>query len=223
MRLKRLVLIHGWGFGPAVWDALCTELTGVETVRLDLGFFAQSVDGACALPVKDFAPTVDDILVGHSLGLMWGLTRFSGWGGFVAINGFARFARRKENPADDGACAALAAVKAMKIGLRRRADTVVADFYRALGHSAPIPTGLDAARLSTGLDLLVTGDLPQTGLPGLILAGRADPLVPVAASEHLAAIAPHADLVWAGGGHLLPLTHAADCAQHIHTWMVRCG
>ncbi|MGB8602410.1 MAG: alpha/beta fold hydrolase [Rhizomicrobium sp.] len=219
MRLKRLVLIHGWGFGPAVWDALCTELTGVETLRLDLGFFAQPVGDACAQAVQKFAPSGDDILVGHSLGLLWGLTQYAGWGGFIAINGFARFAARDGDPN----CAPVAALKAMKMGLRRDPEKVVADFYHALGHDGPVPRGPNAAALSTGLDLLIKGDLVQTDLPGLILAGRDDPLVSVAASEHLAAIAPHADLVWTKGGHLLPLTHAKDCAQHIHIWMARCG
>lgn len=219
----RLVLIPGWGFGPGVWDDLCTALPGVDCLRLDFGFFAQPSGQICAQAVEDFSPTRGDILIGHSLGLMWGLCICTGWRGFVAINGFARFAARGENSAGEGACAPLATLKAMKLGLRRNPEKVVADFYRALGYDGPVPEGADAARLSTGLDLLINGDLMHTGLPGLILAGRTDPLVPVAASEHLSACAAHAPLAWADGGHLLPLTHAAWCAQHIHKWMAHCG
>lgn len=207
----RLVLIHGWGFGPAVWDDLCAALPGADCLRLDLGFFAQPVDG--------FSPQTGDMLVGHSLGLMGGLTQYSGWAGFISINGFARFASRH----NEDACAPMAALKAMKLGLRRDPAKVVQNFYKAIDFTGDLPGAPNAARLSTGLDLLCDGELKAITLPGLILAGRADPLVPMAASKRLAQLTPQAECVWAEGGHLLPLSHAAWCAQHIHTWMAHCG
>lgn len=206
----RLVLIHGWGFSPAIWDGLCAVLD-VKTVRLDLGYFGKTADR--------FTPNADDVLAGHSLGVMWGLTRYSGWNGFISINGFPRFANRKNDPA----CAPVAALKAMRMGLRRDPVKVLTDFYRVIGYDRTPPGAPDADRLATGIDLLTMGDLTDIPLQGLILAGKDDPLVPNAASRRLAAQALRAELIWANGGHLLPQTHTNWCAWQIREWMAHRG
>ena len=77
----------------------------------------------------------------------------------------------------------------------------------------------DQERLNTGLELLRDLDasegLAARHVPGLVLASRHDPLVPVAASEALAASAKTVVAWHEQGGHLLSQSDPVWCAQQI--------
>jgi pimeloyl-[acyl-carrier protein] methyl ester esterase len=203
----RFVFVHGWGFDPAVWDRVAEALPGFAQTRIDLGFLGG------APTATQFQP--DDILIGHSLGFLWGLTRHQDWRAVIAINGFARFAGAVE----DGACVRPAALRALRLGLARDAEKTLATFYRSLDHTALIEH-FDAPQLAEGLALLETQQITKPlAMPGLVLAARNDPLVPVTACEHLAAIAGTTVTWREEGGHLLPLTQPQGCADAIRAFL----
>lgn len=198
----RLVFVHGWGFDAAIWDCLSTALADISQVRVELGFLGSTPS------VPRFTP--DDVLVGHSLGLLWGLTQFDGWRKAVAINAFAKFA------GGGGAAVAPALLRAMRVSLSRDPAKTLANFYRMLGHEAA-PRVFDCMRLQEGLSLLETEEVSRV-LPSLVLAGMRDTLVPAAATEHLAAVLG-AGTRWREAGHLLPLSDADWCAAEIRAFL----
>lgn len=192
----RLVFVHGWGFDPRVWDHVAAALCGIPEVRIDLGFFGEA-------KTLDFTP--DDVLIGHSLGFLWGMHAYRGWQSWIAVNSFSRFA---------GACVPLAALRALRQNLKRDAEQALRDFYATIGYPAE-PHLPNVERLAQGLDMLQRLDiapiLSENAAPGLVLASRNDPLVPQEASEALGR-----PIRWsADGGHLLPLTQAEWCADAI--------
>ncbi|MDR3527124.1 MAG: alpha/beta hydrolase [Rhizomicrobium sp.] len=202
----RLVFVHGWGFDATLWDGIAGALTDYSQCRVEVGFLGG------AATTTELSP--DDVLIGHSLGLLWGLAQ-GNWRQVIAINSFARFSGAPEA----GACVPPASLRAMRLSLARNAGKTLANFYRAIDHTA-LADRYDAKRLADGLALLesqhITEPPPQ---PWLILAARHDPLVPVTASEHLAAITDSA-VTWSEtGGHLLPLTRPLWCADVIRAFL----
>jgi pimeloyl-[acyl-carrier protein] methyl ester esterase len=199
----RLVFIHGWALGPDLWDALAPLLPGVAQARVDLGFF-----GAPDVPALQSG----DILVGHSMGLLWGLARDFDWAGVVAVNGFARFPR----DGDGRGCVKPSALRAMRQALMRDPQACADDFRRTLG-LAPATGQAQKERLMDGLDLLRDGDAaPLAGArPWLVLGAADDPLVPTAATRDLAATTGGALALLERGGHALPRTAPRDCAERI--------
>jgi pimeloyl-[acyl-carrier protein] methyl ester esterase len=199
----RLVFVHGWALGPDIWDPFGALLPGVAQARVDLGFF-----GAPDIP----APQGGDILVGHSMGLVWGLAQDVDWAGVVAVNGFARFTQ----DADGRGCVKPAALRAMRQALLRDPQAGADDFRRTIG-LAPAKGQAQKDRLMDGLDLLRDGDAaPLAGArPWLVLGAADDPLIPVAATRDLAAATGGALRLLEQGGHCLPLTAPRDCAEAI--------
>lgn len=202
----RLVFIHGWAFDAAFWDKLCGALDDVAQTRIGLGFFGG--------PTAPFVPAEGDILIGHSLGFLWGLAQSAHWSGAVALNSFARFT------GGEGEAVAPSALRATKVKFARDPQKTLSNFYRNLGcaeQDRPNSEMADSASLSGGLSFLETAicrPLPRA----LVLAARNDGLVPPAASQYLAA-ALDAPLHWhETGGHLLPRTDPIWCAGRIRAF-----
>lgn len=201
----RLVFVHGWGFDAALWKGMAAALPEFPQIRVELGFLGQ----ASVWP--DFQP--NDVLIGHSLGFLWGMQQYRSWRAAVSINGFACFA------GGEGACVAPAVLRAMRVRLARDPQKTLANFYHSFGHAAE-PAGVDVARLAEGLSLLETNLVEAPLGSRLILASRNDQLVPPSATEHLAVVMNGAPVRWnEEGGHLLPLTQPQWCAEAIRAFL----
>ncbi len=194
------VFVHGWGFGPSVWDGVRARLPD-PGLAVDLGFFGPEV-----LPALPAGPL---LAVGHSYGVLWLLKRRPfAWAGLVSVNGFARFPEASDYP---GVPARQLARMIQRFG--QDGAAVTADFMRRIGHAPPAFEAADTQRLGEALQNLADWDErgAQAG-PVLALAGGADPLVTEAMSR----------AAWGGGlrllpqaGHLLPLTDPDWCAEMI--------
>lgn len=202
----RLVFIHGWAFDAGIWREVLPLLDGFTCVQAELGFLG----APRALP----ALQPDDVLIGHSLGFMWGIDHHAGWPRWIAINGFARFCET---------CAPEKILSAMARNLKRDAHETVAAFYATIGH-APQPENLYEPTLAEGLDWLKKLDVESalcTGTGrGLVLAGQHDPIVPGDASQRLADCRNGTDILWHNkGGHLLPWQAPDWCAAAIRKFL----
>ncbi|MDX2028830.1 MAG: alpha/beta hydrolase [Alphaproteobacteria bacterium] len=200
-----LVFIHGWGFDARFWDAVSARLRQFPQQRVDLGFF-----GRASEPVH--APAV---LVGHSLGFLHGLPQRN-WAGWIAINSFPRFV---QTPGQEG-CVPPAMLREMRMRLSANPAQTLQDFHAMIG--SPMPEGMPNAEcLREGLDALRDGAVDENtacNIPGLVLASRKDPLVPVAASEKLGRMAQQG--LWhEAGGHILPQSDPDWCAQAIENFV----
>jgi len=203
-----LVFIHGWGFDANFWNPLAALLPQFRQSRADLGFF-----GAPAEDIK--SKTGTRVLIGHSLGFLHGLRSQRDWDGWIAINGFLRFASSTRN-----GCVVPQSLRAMRVALQSDPAKARRDFYQLIGAQPAIAGAPDLARLTAGLDELRDLDgndiLSSLDIPGLALAGRLDPLVPPAVSEELGQKAQGGGLaVHDEAGHLLPETEPSWCARLI--------
>jgi pimeloyl-[acyl-carrier protein] methyl ester esterase len=207
----KLVFIPGWGLDAHFWDALSELLSQFPQVRVDLGFF-----GALSEERENSQPC---ILIGHSLGFFHGLKERQDWRGWIAINGFLRFT---ETGAKTG-CVTQASLRAMRRRLQSDPSKTIQDFCRLIG--TPVPDGMpNFERLREGLDELSQYDiediLTEFNVPGLVLAGCNDPLVPLPASEALGRLAGHGGLRFhEKAGHLLPQTEPSWCARQITNFL----
>jgi pimeloyl-[acyl-carrier protein] methyl ester esterase len=204
----RLVLVHGWGFDSAVWDDLAPLLPGHDIARVDLGFIAGDRSDNAAL--DDAA-----VAIGHSLGVMWLLkTIKTAPRALVSINGFARFSPPVPR----------ASLVAMQQGIESKPLAQLKHFWRTCG-VAPYATAeaIDQLRLAQGLGWLMDWDateaLQRLPCPRLVLASRDDKVVP--ADMSVAQWGGDA-IDWSDdGGHVLPLSRAAWCAERIGAFLDR--
>ena len=205
-----LLLIHGWGFGPAFWEPLRSALPDVPTLVADLGYF-----GPASLPEPD-GPVV---AVGHSTGALLALrSPPAGCAALAAINGFDHFVALEGAP---GVAPRL--LDRMIARLPQDPAGTVADFRRRCGDSSPIGTP-DPIRLGEDLQLLRTADERQRAtawsLPLLHLSGGRDPILPselraqAFAGAHRLVQSDHPE-----AGHLLPVTHPDWCAERLRAWL----
>ncbi|QCO19025.1 alpha/beta hydrolase (plasmid) [Azospirillum brasilense] len=174
MTAPLFVFVHGWGFGPTVWDAVRNALADGESMAVDLGFY-----GPPSLPKIPAGRPV--VAVGHSFGGLWLLhERPFAWDGLVLVNGFPRFTE------GDGFAPATPRRLLDRMIARFDAvpEAVTGDFLRRCGVEAPLSEGLDAARLGDALRALRDWDARDalTG-PALVLAGGQDPIVPPIMTE----------------------------------------
>ncbi|MGY0831944.1 alpha/beta fold hydrolase [Azospirillum argentinense] len=174
MNAPLFILVHGWGFGPTIWDGVRDALPEGKSVAIDLGFYAPP-----SLP--DLPTGRPVIAVGHSFGGLWLLhERPFAWDGLVLVNGFPRFTE------GDGFTPATPRrlLDRMIARYHTAPEAVTADFLRRCGCEVPPPEGLDAARLGEALRALRDWDARDalTG-PVLALAGGQDPIVPPAMTE----------------------------------------
>jgi pimeloyl-[acyl-carrier protein] methyl ester esterase len=199
----RLVFVHGWALGPDIWAGLAPLLGEHAQARINLGYF-----GAAELPQGQ----ADDILVGHSAGLLWGLRQKGDWAGVIAINSFARFCL----DARGRGCVRPAALRAMRLSLERDPQDCADAFRRSLG-IAPARGAAQKERLMEGLDLLGNFDATSVlgGRPWLVLGAEDDFLAPPAAARDLAALSGGTLALNETGGHGLPWTAPEFCARQI--------
>ncbi len=207
----RLILAHGWAFDAGFWDGLVPLLSDYDIACVDSGYFGHAVEWP--------QPTEGDILVGHSLGFMRGMTEVPHWKAWIAINSFARFIGSTD--AEQAGCVAPASLRRLRRDVATHTAQALHGFYQNIGASCVPQHQPDTERLCVGLDMLRGGNLygnQNLMCPGLVIASRHDPLVPMEISLELASLAR--DSVWhADGGHCLPQTHAAFCTDAIRVFV----
>jgi pimeloyl-[acyl-carrier protein] methyl ester esterase len=211
------VLLHGWGYDASIWDAVRALLPPALRVEtLDFGYFSTAVphSGHFIPPAPTFAEPV--IAVGHSLGALWWLTQADiPWQRLLCINGFSRFTETTDfTPAVPPRV-----LTRMRAQFALDPTAVLADFHMRCGapgpDSAPYPD-----RLAAGLTWLAERDgratLAARRTEVFALAGTNDPIVPggMSAMAFAGLPATHFETIDTPG-HLLPLTHPAQCARWI--------
>jgi pimeloyl-[acyl-carrier protein] methyl ester esterase len=202
----RITLLHGWGYDATLWREVVPLLDGLDVELCDLGYF-----GKPALPVPCEAPR---IAVGHSLGALWWLTSGLPWQTLIAINAFPRF-----TAGDDFPGVAPRVLDRMRKRFAETPSAVLADFQMACGGAGPtLPA--DTAALAAGLESLghFDGRARWTARAADIrlLAGRRDAILPPALTDASGALLSNKHFrCIEDGGHLLPLTHPAECAAFI--------
>ena len=212
----RVLLVHGWGFGPAFWAPTRERLGWADVSVVDLGFFGGG-QGLAPTAVASFCHGGGPVLaVGHSLGFLWLASQVPLPAGSVlaGINAFGCFAARP----DFSAGVAPRVLGRMAQGLDKAPLTVVNDFRGRCGAaSLPDDTQLDVPALTDGLALLREGDararLAGMGARAAVLASEDDPIVPQTMSN--ASLPASLGLSWATGGHLLPQTDPDTCAAFV--------
>ena len=167
-----VVLVHGWGFDPSVWDGVRRALPhGVPVQTLDLGFFGAEPSGL---------PTAPALVVGHSFGVQWVLSERPDLAPrLLSINGFARFTAAPDFP--EGVPPRL--VDRMLARLRQDPEEVL-NTFRARCGAGPADRSPELDRLTWGLEALRHGDARPARCRAA-LAGTADPIVSEAMSRAL--------------------------------------
>ena len=234
---RPIVLLHGWGFTPAVWTPLVNALaaSGIAPDRIHTP----------ALPLHtselhdhqpawvDWLPP-DAHLVGWSLGgelaLSLALTTPERLASLTLISSTPCFMNRDswrigqpESLLDDfdARLAADPAALLKRFGMLIRHGDADAARNRSLAAALPGMHDTDPTRLAAGLRLLRDIDLrPRVqplDLPCQIIHGTQDAVVPFAAAEWLQR-ALGADLTAIDdASHTLPLTHAERIAMQLRT------
>ncbi len=199
--------VHGWGFGPSVWNALVPLLPDVEPRYADLGYFG----AADVLPPKE-----PSIWITHSFGTMHTLSNMSAQcRALVAINGFDRFATGDGFPG-----VPTRVLDRMIAAFDADPARVVSDFLGKCGMGGEV-TSFDTTPLHRDLMALRDVDHRQQAaalrVPVLSLQGGADPILP---PEMRAAVLPDAHHETLGeGSHLLPLEAPEYCAERIGAFL----
>jgi pimeloyl-[acyl-carrier protein] methyl ester esterase len=201
-----LLLIHGWGFGPAFWDAFRRALPDLPTLVADLGYF-----GPAMLPVaRD--PVV---VIGHSTGALLALRHAPvRCAALVAINGFDHFV------ALEGAAGiAPRLLDRMISRLPEDPRGTIADFRRRCGDTSRFGRPRLVV-LEEHLQLLRTADERERSAqwtpPLLHLSGDRDPILPLELRAQAFAGAPRrVHISHPEAGHLLPVTHPDWCAAQL--------
>lgn len=239
----RLLLIHGWGFGPAVWNVMRSSLgsqTDVVTPVLpgygrDAGATEHDPLGqaeALLLPLLT-APTV---VVGWSFGglpaIRLAQARPDQVRALVLIASLPCFRREHDWPAglvpagiaavrqqlQDRPAAALAYVAA----LSARGDHRAAKVRRTLTDAVPDP--LPATVLRQGLDVLLEADLRATDMSALpplhVILGDGDTVIGMDCAEPLQQWCPSARIqVLAGIGHAPMVSRPDVVAGLLEQWL----
>ncbi len=238
--MTRLVLLPGWGMGPATWRPLTERLPAAWRFRTPVLAWRPQPAGAAGLDGWLEPDLPAGVWVGWSLGgllALWAAHRAPGrvraliwiaatprflatadWPG-MAPETFAGFAQ--------GFRADPVAGWRRFLALLARGDRDGARLRRRLARLAPVPA-LDPAALDAGLAALQGQDLrPQfTGLqcPCLCLLGSGDALIPIALARALRALRPGVRVVrLAGRGHAPHLSDPERVAAEIRSFLEAAG
>jgi pimeloyl-[acyl-carrier protein] methyl ester esterase len=212
-----LLLVHGWGLGAGVWQAVRRHLPGYTCLTPDLGFFA----APRAVEIPEERPIW---AVGHSLGFLWLLHQLPHlpWRNrcraVLGIAAFSRFVRDEQFP--EGVSPRL--LQRMQQRLPADPHAVLRDFARQGGSALALPLHIaDPAPLLQGLAWLATWDGRENmrQWPGTVanLAACDDQIVPQALSRRC--FTPEQCQWLPQGGHLLPLTQPLACARFIQHFL----
>ncbi|GGX17236.1 alpha/beta hydrolase [Pigmentiphaga litoralis] len=216
-----LWFVHGWGFDAGVFDALADRLEPISRstsqsvsqpisqLRYDAGYVGSAL---LQPPIEPF------IAVAHSFGMMRVLKNLAPHCmGIVCLNGFARFSAAP----DFAAGTPLRLIDRMLQRLRQDPMGVV-NTFRARCGAAPYPatTGLDVDALFADLSALRDDDvraaLAACPVPIVAVAADDDPIVsPAMTAMTFATRSSTPPVMLAEGGHLLPVTHPAECADAV--------
>lgn len=208
----RILLVHGWGFGPWMWLRmnerlqLLMEDQPLELVTANLGF-----RGAEVMPSGSF-----DLALGHSLGLLWLLeSNRVQFDRLVSVNGFTRFCGGPDFPWGWSP----KVVQRMRKRLGPDVDGVMHDFRAKCAiPAATVPAddsqSFDVERLDWGLEALIKGDGREQWSrfcgPRRAIAATQDAIVSV---EHTRECFPDGDIQWLKTDcHCLPLKFPEICA-----------
>jgi pimeloyl-[acyl-carrier protein] methyl ester esterase len=194
-----LLFLHGWAFDRTLWDKLCEQLPDFACIRWDRGYFGPPVEPSVAPPL---------IAVGHSLGALLLAQCLPADTPLVVINGFDRFT------GPNGVAARV--LDHMRRRFAAMPDVVLNEFRSRCG-APPAPEFMDKHRLGGDLTLLATERAAPAPRRVLVLHGDADPILPPALRDSVFPSAKRATLPQ--GGHLLPSTHAAWCADNIRSFV----
>ncbi|MFA9438254.1 alpha/beta fold hydrolase [Uliginosibacterium sp. sgz301328] len=230
---KPITLLHGWGYRPAVWDALVPHLNmearapALAPPSDDIAEWADSI-------ASDLAP--DSTLVGWSLGAMLAMQIAAHHpervGHLVLIGATPRFVATDAWPHGLDA----ATVAAFSEGFARQPARTLQRFVALqvmddAARSAITPVlqnaladpQADAEALSRGLRVLAQSDLramlPTRTTPTLLIHGRHDALMPVTAAQWLAErLAARLEIV-DNAGHAPLVSNPSGVAALIRSFM----
>ncbi len=215
----RCLAVHGWAFGPSVFDLMVEELGKHEPTWewefVDLGFW-----GKGNTPEGNF-----DLAVGHSFGLMWLLEQDAvSFDRLVSLAGFSRFVGNRTFRA--GVHRRL--VAQMQRELLTCPAKLVERFWDECGRSGMVFNckceNPDRERLNWGLEALKSYDRREQwddlALPAsrrLVVAATEDPIVSPALTN---ACFGGGSIEWVeSNSHLLPMAKPVQCASLIRNLM----
>lgn len=213
-----LVFLHGWGFGPEVWQQLAQAFPDRPLAVFNAGYFGSQ---QMALPANPDGW----IGVGHSFGFARLLAMDVPWRGLIGLGAFLRFCsgpgRDAGTPAD--------VLDAMTARLDLDAADVLRRFLRRCGLKTPQPPlpdteGLGLLRqdltLLRDLDLCASPSLLASPPPVLLLHAADDRIAPLALAHEAHESLPESQLhVFDSGAHALPLTRPHDCLGPIQEFL----
>lgn len=209
--LKRIALMHGWGWDASIWRAVLPLLADLQLAVGELGYFGQPLN----LPQGEF-----DLAVGHSHGAVW-LMRHVRWRRLLAVNGFPTLGAQADLPAG----VPQRVFVRMQQRFAEQPMNVLADFHAACKAITPPRGAANIPRLAARLKQLRTADerlLWQARAADIhLMAAHDDAIVPPALSAVCGAVLPPQQVRWVEhGGHLLPLTQPQLCADWVRALLV---
>jgi pimeloyl-[acyl-carrier protein] methyl ester esterase len=239
-----LVLLHGWGFTAAVWDALRPHLARhFNITALNLPGYG---DAEPIASMHDLAALADDVVQRAPLQAVW-----LGWslGGMVALQAAAMFPQRIQGLVLVGSTPRFVEEGDWLDAVRK---SVLHNFAQELVHARDsvigrflslqflgVPGGREQAReilaaqaqdpvqgvLEGGLHVLECADLrpvlPAIKQPTLWLTGEKDRLTPAAAAQRAAEQMPHAIAErWPAAGHAPFLVEPESFTRRIHDFVL---
>lgn len=201
-----LILLHGWGFAPDVWNGWAQAFPERPVALLDAGYFG---------PQRLELPHNPDgwVGIGHSMGFARLLAMDVPWKGLVGLGAFLRFCTTPEHASGTPP----QTLDAMLDRLQSDPQDVLTRFMRRCGLKNQLPAQLDSPgceRLRQDLMLLRDLNLaaPAVLPPVLLLHAADDRIAPLALAEEARTQLPAARLrVFITGGHALPQRRGADC------------